>query len=502
MMDVTKQFVLSAAARHVDSFRPLATAYEARGILHSEMLAVCSVCDELGVDLIFESGRARGQSTLMLAKYFKEKPVRVLSIDWDEAPWFRPDDDRFACEQLTPYRNVEIHYGDSVKLIPQLVHQYRHKKMAVLLDGPKDQTAIDLLGQVFQCSTQVRVGFIHDMYRGTAHRKSLQSTCERVFFTDDSDYVDRFTDLDGPCLCNPGWRPYWNPNIGTLASYGPTLAVVLPSPNDRFRTVSSLSSWVGKFREPDSLLPVAYRRLLPNTVTKAIRRGVQSVAADALARNAFQHTGGRVCASPQRYILELGMNFLRQNRVDGHYFEFATSAASTFLDAFHAAQARSMYGMHFFRCIPFELAPQPHMDEDGVAAETIAAVSRDTFLETLRKGGMDMERVTCVKNERADTFNDELKERILKPHARRKASFVFLGCELSESVAQALDFITDLLTDGSMLVLDGWFCGQGHPQRGQQRAFHEWCARNRHLAVQEYARYGWHGIAYVVNILA
>ena len=45
-----------------------AEPYEHRGILHSEMALIIHTCRRLSVEVVIESGRARGQSTYMLAK--------------------------------------------------------------------------------------------------------------------------------------------------------------------------------------------------------------------------------------------------------------------------------------------------------------------------------------------------------------------------------------------------------------------------------------------------
>ncbi len=99
-----KRMVQSAAAKHVEKFRKILGGFEERGILHSEMLAVCSICEELKTEVILESGRARGQSTLILAKYFENSPVKILSVNWKKAEWFSRADDDFACQRLAGIR--------------------------------------------------------------------------------------------------------------------------------------------------------------------------------------------------------------------------------------------------------------------------------------------------------------------------------------------------------------------------------------------------------------
>lgn len=231
---VIHAIVEEATRQHVARFKPLATSFEERGILHSEMLAVCAVCDELKIEVIIESGRARGQSTYMLARYFAGRPLHILSIDWEQAGYFRAEDDAFARQRLEPFPNVELLYGDSVKLIPDLLRRFAGKRIAILLDGPKGQVAIDLLKDALCNSNDIVAAFFHDMKKGFPQRQSMEQSFARVLFTDDPQYVATFAELDRSCQPAAGatitqstWRPYMKGHERT-ESYGPTLAVVLP----------------------------------------------------------------------------------------------------------------------------------------------------------------------------------------------------------------------------------------------------------------------------------
>ena len=67
-----------------------------------------------------------------------------------------------------------------------------------------------------------------------------------------------------------------------------------------------------------------------------------------------------------------------------------------------------------------------------------------------------------------------------------------------ESTIVVLDFVTDLLVQGSILVFDDWFYNQGRKDRGEQKAFYEWAARNPQLELIEYWR-DVAAIAFIVN---
>lgn len=212
-------------------FAPVADGYEERGILNSEMLAVCGLCSALNVDVVIESGRARGQSTLVLGRYFAGTSTRIVSVEL-----YRDADAEFAESRLAAFPNVELKYGDSLALLPRLAQEMAGLRIAVLLDGPKGQTAIDLARALMAQSPSVVAAFLHDTRRDTPQRASLESMGSRVFFTDDEVYVAEFGALDESCAPRPGaaitehtWRPRMKGH-DAIPSYGPTLAVMLPTP--------------------------------------------------------------------------------------------------------------------------------------------------------------------------------------------------------------------------------------------------------------------------------
>ena len=231
---IARTLVETSCADKAERFAPGLIPYEERGILTSEMLAVCAVCDELEVDVIVESGRCRGQSTLTLARYFEGRKTRIISFELE-----RDENATFAEQRLAGFPHVDLRYGDSMKEISGLLVTLGFERVAVLLDGPKGIVAVRFLQSLFQIHSNVVVGFIHDMRRETPQRALLESDHSRSFFTDDANYVERYGDFDA--LCQPAldapitidtWRPF-RKGEDPIPSYGPTLAVVLPSPHAR-----------------------------------------------------------------------------------------------------------------------------------------------------------------------------------------------------------------------------------------------------------------------------
>lgn len=226
-----KDVVLEASKKYLASFQKATGGFEDRGILNSEMLAVCAISEELGVEVFIESGRWRGQSTDVLARYFSDKLVRVESIEL-----YRDENALHVEEKMKAHPNLVLHYGDANKIIPSLVRKYQNKKIALLFDGPKGQAALDVFQFCLTQSKNVVAGFFHDMRKPTpvmpnASRGEMEKMFPRAFYTDDTEFVEAFKSLDQGCEVAL-WRPYAI-DEKKIGSYGPTLGIILPERKER-----------------------------------------------------------------------------------------------------------------------------------------------------------------------------------------------------------------------------------------------------------------------------
>lgn len=225
-----KRVVLDASRKHREEFSHITGGFEDRGILNSEMLAVCSVAEELGAEVFIESGRWLGQSTEILARYFEGKPVLVESVEA-----FHDENAVHVEKKLAGKNNLHLLYGDANLVIPRLAQKYRGKKVALLFDGPKGEAALDVFRLALLKNDQVVAGFFHDMRRPTPEmpncsRQEMETVFPVAFYTDDQDFVEEFKSLDTGCD-TALWQPY-SIDGKKIGSYGPTIGLVLPEKQD------------------------------------------------------------------------------------------------------------------------------------------------------------------------------------------------------------------------------------------------------------------------------
>lgn len=244
---IVKEKALLSARKHREEFSRITGGFEDRGILNSEMLAVCSLAEDLGVEVFIESGRWLGQSTEILAKYFEGKPVIIESVEA-----FYDDNALHVEKKLADRKNLHLLYGDANVIIPRLARQYQGKKVALLFDGPKGQAALDVFRWALLENKTIVAGFFHDMRRHTPEmpnrsRQEMEAVFPAAFYTDDATFVEEFQALDAGCDVAL-WRPYMIDGK-PIGSYGPTIGLVLPSKEDRDRayrerwSIKQRSAW-------------------------------------------------------------------------------------------------------------------------------------------------------------------------------------------------------------------------------------------------------------------
>lgn len=205
-----------------DELRAIASEpYEPRGILHSEMALIIHICRRLGIEVVIESGRARGQSTAMLAKYLPD--AEVYSFELRQTP-----DEDFARARLGGFANVSLLFGNGSEMVPLAAHGFG-KPAAILLDGPKGAAAVEILVKSF-ANPNVRVGFIHDMRRldhgaPSPHRADAIARLPNHAFSDDPRIVSAASWMDAAILAAGG--PCGAGHEVEFGSYGPTVGVFL-----------------------------------------------------------------------------------------------------------------------------------------------------------------------------------------------------------------------------------------------------------------------------------
>jgi len=196
-------------------------------------------------------------------------------------------------------------------------------------------------------------------------------------------------------------------------------------------------------------------------------------------------------------VLDNALGIQMVNQTPGDYLEFGVFRGARMTQAYKTARflakyvtsgkdpylkkmsAKNLEEMRFFGFDSFEGLPKANeIDIAEGQEEWIGEGGFAAGLEEVKKlvpqEGIADGSIKLVPG----WFNESLTAETKQKLGLTTASIVYIDCDYYESAVPALEFVTDLLVDGSILIFDDWFLFRGRSDRGEQRAFYEW--RERH----------------------
>jgi O-methyltransferase len=207
-------------------------------------------------------------------------------------------------------------------------------------------------------------------------------------------------------------------------------------------------------------------------------------------------------------------NYVVYNQIKGDYLEFGVYRGDGFAQMYqrllyqwrtfeeHANtfghqydqdywQNKRFFAFDSFRGLPDTLnGDKPIHYQAGVYRTSL-----DSFLENIQKKDVDLSKVVAVSG----WFDEVLTHEFKCQHDLAKACLIFIDCDLYESSVSIFDFITDLLQDGTAIIIDDYFRYSANPRKGIQRALREWLAKNSSIAVSELTRCSANRVAFVCH---
>lgn len=187
-LDMTN--LCTEATRELEAFRRRVAGvpYESKGVLFSEMFFLYLCALHAKPRRILESGRARGQSTLLLSSLFPELPV--ISLEHDPGS----PDVVVAGERLRDRANVDLRFGDATRILPA---EARDGDI-VLIDGPKGFRGLRLALSLL-ATGRVGMVFLHDAGKGSVERAFLVARVPGVLYSDELEFARIAHVLDADC---------------------------------------------------------------------------------------------------------------------------------------------------------------------------------------------------------------------------------------------------------------------------------------------------------------
>jgi hypothetical protein len=185
--------------------------------------------------------------------------------------------------------------------------------------------------------------------------------------------------------------------------------------------------------------------------------------------------------------------FLLREKVEGDYLEFGVFRGDSFVEAYKAASFMGLRKMRFFAFDSFAGLPS---GEGGRFRKGEFYCSKKDFRNNLKEAGVNLKKVVVVEG----WYKDTLNEKTLKREGIKRAAWVHVDCDLYVSAKEVLDFITPLVTDGTVIVFNDWWVFKGRDDKGERQACREWLAKNPQIKLHLFMSHGYGDAAFVVQI--
>ena len=206
------------------------------------------------------------------------------------------------------------------------------------------------------------------------------------------------------------------------------------------------------------------------------------------------------CVTGRVDVHSLVAFFVREQRFHGHYLEFGVGAGRSAVAAIRAHRRYNPEGIErFFLFDSFQGLPKlegpdagGRVFEQGQFAYSEADVRAKLDLH----GVWDERRVHLVPG----FFEQSLPAFDLARLGGLPATVVHVDVDLYESTRTVLDFVFPHLRQGSIILFDDWNCFDASWRHGERAATREWITANRGVNLESYARYGFHGEAFLVHL--
>jgi O-methyltransferase len=197
-------------------------------------------------------------------------------------------------------------------------------------------------------------------------------------------------------------------------------------------------------------------------------------------------------------ILGFVMKYVHYLKIEGDYFEFGVFEGNNLCRALYYTHSAALPNMHFHAFDSFNGLPEFKAEDNGFNPfqPKEYTATKTTFLDNLKKQNFDFDRLTIHEG----WYEDSLPKIKSAKKITGKVAVAWIDCDLYSSTKQALDFLTDYLSDGAILVFDDWFCFKGYPHLGEEGACNAWLQENPHIKLVPFRRFGWHGMSFIVQI--
>ena len=207
-----------------------------------------------------------------------------------------------------------------------------------------------------------------------------------------------------------------------------------------------------------------------------------------------------IIRSPKENILNNAMKLAASVNPDGDYWEFGVFKGQSFVLSYRLARKiNRLKNMKFVAFDSFKGLPEPTGIDKEIPEQFEKGMfyySIDEFKTKLKSAGINPDDVDIIPG----WYKDTLSKSKVKAANLNYPSVVYVDCILYESTKFVMNFLTEYLRQGTIILFDDWFVYKASPEHGEQRAVKEWLNENPRFTLTEYYKYSYHSNSFIVNV--
>ena len=213
----------------------------------------------------------------------------------------------------------------------------------------------------------------------------------------------------------------------------------------------------------------------------------------------IEYNNNEVRVKAKYIFFQQTYDYLVENSVNGDYYEFGCHKARTFRMSLSEARKKELSNMRFFAFDSFEGLPEASEIDRFPGWEAGKLKTSEEFFDKLiEEHGVYVDNVIKVKGFFRDSLDENLAARLSGEGS--KVSLAYIDCDFYESTVPVLEFILPFLQEGAVIAFDDWNNFKASPDKGERRAFREFCKKyKKKVFFEEFLSFGWMGKSFTVH---
>lgn len=193
-------------------------------------------------------------------------------------------------------------------------------------------------------------------------------------------------------------------------------------------------------------------------------------------------------------VFKIISNYINSTKEKGDYAEFGVFDGHSFSIAYQGLKKVQVID-NFLAFDTFQGIKNTNKDELQHFQDGDYFANVETFKLNMSIINMDLNRLKIIQGDFKDTLNKQTKV----DYKINKIAVANIDCDVYEPAKCALNFLTNTIIDGGIILFDDFDQMGANNNKGERRALKEWLEENKNITVELYRTYAAFGRAFIVH---